>query len=513
MPESKSNTIPPERPRVHRKVILIATLLLAVSAMAADDPLQWHKTPEAYFMTTEEKAAWKKVASPEDAQKFIAEFRGKRGEQFQKDVRTLIDKADNQFKLDKTAGSLTQKGRVFMLLGAPNQSRTNRRADDSRAGIEGIPQVGGGNVGGIGGSQTPTDRLENQALMGTEWVYERDRLRPELGISQLKVDFVYDARRGFESISNLGNVEPHLQKAAELVSSLYIADTATRNAQRSQAAPAPAAAVAAPAAIDPLWSATAAPNGAVFTGDTFVSPREETFYAYNLYVPKSATAFADTTSGLLVTIVRNEAGQQVVSDRKQVTLSGYDSVSGARFVDHSFALPPGKYEGLFAFYTPDGSTLLGSHRTAFEIAPKDTPRASALFFTSRIDSLEKQESLDPFTFVATKYAVRADRQFRTADKLAFFTVISNPTGSPDPQIMQKMILTRDGKEFAKTPLEPAQLTQTGPNSFLVGNAFEPETFPAGHYKLELQVRDMNAPDGSALKTKGYVLTGEFDVVK
>ena len=89
---------------------------------------------------------------------------------------------------------------------------------------------------------------------------------------------------------------------------------------------------------------------------------------------------------------------------------------------------------------------------------------------------------------------------------------ANPTGSPSPNLMQKMTFKKDGKEFAKTPLEPAQLTQTGPNTFLVGNAFDPETFPAGHYTLELQVRDMNAADDSPLRKQGWVLTSEFDVV-
>ena len=479
-----------------RKITLIATVFLAVAAFGADDIMKWNKTPEAYYMTSEEKAAWKRVASPEQAQKFVDEFRQKRGEQFLKDVRTRIDIADKQFKLDKTIGSLTQKGRVFMLLGPPNQARSNREVAETREG----EAMMGGNI------------LENKAIIGTDWVYERDRLPAELGLSQLKVKFVYDARRGFESIDNLANVEPHLQKAAEIVSKAYIADTAQRTAQRAQTPAAQPAVAATPAAADPLWSNTPALNGAIVTGDAFLSPREETYYAYNFYVPKSATAFSGN-SGLLVTLVRNEAGQQVVSDRKQVELSAYDSASGARFVDHSVALPPGKYEGLFAFYSPDGTTLLASHRTSFVVAPKEQPRASALFLTSRIDTLDKQEPLDPFTFVATKYAVRADRQFRTSDKLAFFTVVSNPTGSPSPNLMQKMLFKKDGKEFAKTPLEPAQLTQTGPNTFLVGNAFDPETFPAGHYTLELQVRDMNAPDDSPLRKQGWVLTSEFDIIK
>jgi GWxTD domain-containing protein len=497
---------------VLRKITLIATVVLAVSVMGADDVMKWNKTPEAYFMSAAEKAGWKNVASPEQAQQFIDEYRRKRGEQFLKDVRTRIDIADKQFKLDKTPGSLTQKGRVFILLGAPTQSRSNRNVDDSRAGTAGIPQVGGGSTGAIGGSQTATDRLENQALIGTQWVYEKDRLPAELGLSQLKINFVYDARRGFESIENLGNVEPQLQKAAEAVSQKYIDDVTAQTARRAAPALQPATTSATPAAADPLWNVTPALNGAIFTGDAFLSPLEETFYAYNVYVPKSATTVSGN-SGLLVTLVRNEAGQQVVSERKQVELSEYDAASGARFVDHAVALPPGKYDGLFALYSPDGTTVLSSHRTSFEVPAKEQPRASKLFLTSRIDTLENQGPLDPFTFVATKYAVRADRRFRTSDKLSFFTIIANPTGSPSPNLMQKMTFKKDGKEFAKTPLEPAQVTQTGPNTFLVGNGFDPETFPAGHYTLELQVRDMNAPEDSPLRKQGWVLNTEFDIAK
>ena len=477
-----------------KNVLFAAAVAVAVPLFAADDnPLKWNKTPEAYFMTAEEKAAWKDVSSPQDAERFIDEFRRKRGEQFVKDVRTRSDIADKNFKLDKVKGSLTQKGRVYMLLGSPNTSRTNREVTDTRVGL------------------TPSNVLENKALIGTEWVYERDRLPKELGISQLKVNFVYDARRGFESIDNLAHVEPKLLRAAELISNRYIAATQSQTAQRAMmpADDSPAA----PAAADPLWNATPALNGALFTGDAFLSPREETYYAYSFYVPKSAAAFADWKSALLVTLVRNEAGRQVVSDRQQVDLDAYDDASGARFTDHSVLLPPGKYEGLFALYTPDGVSLLSSHRTAFEVAPPTAQRASGLFLTSRIEPLEKQDPLAPFTFVATRYAVRADRQFRAADKLAFFTIIANPTGSPTPKLMQRMAFRRDGKEFAKTPMEPAQITQTGPNTFLVGNSFDPETFPAGHYTIVLQVHDMNAPEGSPLRIPGYVLRSEFDIVK
>ena len=479
---------------MHAKNTLILTLLLAVSASlsAADDLMRWNKTPEAYYMTAAERAEWDKVASPDDARKFIDDYRRKRGEQFLKDVRTRVDLADAEFKLDKTPGSLTQRGRVWILIGSPSRSTTNREVDDSRASAPGdvfhkLP-------------------LSGRGLIQSQWVYDADRLAPELGMKSLTVKFQTDYARGYETIENPGFVEPYLTRVAEHVSGKYMADVRAQAAQRS----APSATVA--AAPDPLWNATPSLNGLTFTGDAFLSPTEEPFFAWSFYVPAGATAFGDWKSALLVTLVRDAAGQQIVARRDPVDLSAYDDL-GNRYVDRSVALAPGRYEGMFALYSPDGATLLASHRTAFEVAARDVPRATALLLTSRIDTLPTQLPLEPFTFVAMKYAVRGDRRFRLTDKLAFFTVIANPTGSPTPNLMQKMTFTRDGKDFARTPLEQAQLTQTGPNTFLIGTAFDPETFPAGHYALELQVRDLNAPEGSELRTKGYVLKSEFEMVK
>lgn len=475
---------------IMRKALLTTMLLaVAVPLFAADpDPLQWHKTPDAYFMTAQERAEWKNVFSPGDAQRFIDEYYRKRGEQFRKDLRTLIDVTDSKFRLDKVRGSDTERGRVFMLLGKPSTSRTNRDVEETRMGL------------------SPSNILENKALMGTEWVYERDRLPKGLGISQLKVNFVYDARRGFEVIDNMATVEPRLIQAAEVISAQYITATQNQTATRSMmpisdADPSP----------DPLWNATPALNGAVFAADAFLSPREEPYYAFTFFIPPGTPSFGEWSAALLVALVRDEAGQQVVSDRQRVELGEYDK-NGARYFDRSILLPPGKYEGFFALYSPDGASLLSSHRTSFEVAEPTAARASGLFLTSRIDTLEKQDPLDPFTFVATKYAVRADRRFTTADKVAVFTVVSNPTGSPTPKLMQRMVFRRDGKEFARTQLEPAQITQTGPNTFLVGNSFAPATFPAGHYSLVMQVHDFNAPEGSTLRIPGHVLTTEFDVV-
>ena len=155
--------------------------------------------------------------------------------------------------------------------------------------------------------------------------------------------------------------------------------------------------------------------------------------------------------------------------------------------------------------------MLASRRVQFAVPEKSAPRASAVLLTSQINELEKQGSLDPFTFVATKYAVKGNRRFRPAEKIGLFTVVANPAGDPQPSMTLKMTVSKDGKVVDRTPPEPAPLTQTGPHTWLIGTQFDPNTFKPGHYAIEVQVRDMKADKATDAYTKGYVSTAEFDV--
>jgi len=462
--------------------------LSALSAFAADPLLHWIKSPEAYFATTEELAKWKaEVVTPADAQKFIDEYWHKRGEGFRKEVHTRLEYADSKFSLGTTPGSQTAMGEVFMILGSPNEQKT------TRGGTMLAPSAGPNPMAG----RMQDSPVEQGANVTNTWVYKKDHLPADLGISELKVDFVTDVSRGKQIINNPGNVIPFLRKAAANLSA------------RAMLAATMTPAVSHPAGTDPLWNATPALNGAAFTGDAFVSPREEPFYATSFFIPNDATAFKEWKSVLAVSLIRDAAGKQVVASREQAELRPYDA-NGDRYVDRSFALAPGSYEGMFALYSPDGTTLLSSNRETFAVAAADQPRASKLFVTSHIDTLDTQGSLDPFTFVAQKYAVRGDRRFRTSDKIALFTVIT-ADGSPTPRLMQKLTITRDGKVIADMPLAPVEPTQTGPKTFLIGLGFDPGSFKPGHYSVELQVREFNASEGSELRSQSYDLNTEFDV--
>ncbi len=485
--------------RLTRAVAIVILAVAAVPLFAAS-PAQtslrdWINSPEAYFVTSEERALWDQtVSTDEKAKAFIDEYWQKRGDAFKREVMSRIEFADKQFGLGGIGGSRTAKGRIWMILGSPSSERTLRGAPDLS-----VP----------GGASLQNNTIEQRGRVTTQWVYRPERLPKEIGVPSLTVTFITDLARNFQNVDNLGQVEPALKKAAEFFARQHaLAPTGREHA----AAPAAPAAPGAPAGEDPLWKAQESAAGTFFTGEPYISPKEQAFYAVSFFVPKSAEPFAKLKSVLFVGLVKNAEGTTVANLREQADLAAYGD-GGDRYVDRSVALPPGKYEGMFALFTPEGTTLLASRRAQLDVPALKATRASSVLLTSQIDTLEKQFEFDPFTFVAIKYAVKGNRQFRPAEKVGFFTVVANPSGDPEPSMTLRMIVSKDGKVLDRTPPEPAPLTQTGPHTWLIGTQFDANTFKPGHYSIEVQVRDMKADKASEAFTKGYVRTAEFDVVQ
>ena len=484
---------------MNTNVRLASALLLffALPLLAADTPdfRAWINSPEAYFATNAERDEWAaKVHSKEDADRFIEEYWRKRGEQFKKDVRTRIEKADQLFGLAGKPGALTSKGRVWIMLGSPNREQSTRGNM-----IEGTAAAPG-----TARDQFQNSPLERGLVVTHRWIYQKDRLPKELNVPELIVIFQTNAARGHQTIENPGLIEPYLKRVAEYYVSRPLA------AAIAPAPAAPAEVTTGVQAEDPLWNAQDNPAGTFFASDAYIAPNEKPFYAVSYYLPQSATAFADVKSVLMVGLVKNEAGQQVAAVREQLPLKPYGSTTD-RYVDRSFALAPGKYTGSFALFTPEGTTLLANRRIDFEVPAPTATTVSQLMPTAQIDDIQKQQPLDPFTFVAMKYAVKGDHRFTLKDKVAFFTVISNPAGDTNPQLMMGMKIFRDGKLLHRIPPSPASLTQTGPHTWLVGPAFDPGTFEAGQYAIEVQLKDLNAPKESDAFAKGYLTRTEFRI--
>src|SRR5215813_9640801 len=112
--------------------VLLVSFLLAQSARDEED---WASSPEAYFLTGQERAEWKKLDSRDSRQKFIERYWLKRDptpgsekNEFRELVLGRIKIADQRFAIANTRGSRTSRGQVFIVLGNPARTQNQLTA-------------------------------------------------------------------------------------------------------------------------------------------------------------------------------------------------------------------------------------------------------------------------------------------------------------------------------------------------------------------------------------------------
>lgn len=102
-----------------------AILLFLVSACASAAGLSktykaWDKSPDAYFLTSEERAQWKNIHTDAEAEKFIGDYFARRGPEFPGMLKERVAIADKYFSAGKVKGSETLRGKVIIVFGPPS---------------------------------------------------------------------------------------------------------------------------------------------------------------------------------------------------------------------------------------------------------------------------------------------------------------------------------------------------------------------------------------------------------
>src|SRR5215212_1659309 len=125
-----------------RIAVAMVILLAAVSAFALSDQyVQFGKGPAQWIMTKDEAAQWKKIGTDADAQAFIDLFWAKRDttpgtpdNEFKDLFEARVKYADEHFAHGRTKGSMTDRGRVLIVMGSP--SRIQRTGSEPQATIQ-----------------------------------------------------------------------------------------------------------------------------------------------------------------------------------------------------------------------------------------------------------------------------------------------------------------------------------------------------------------------------------------
>jgi GWxTD domain-containing protein len=117
------------RTAIRRNSSLAILALLAASRLTADglSPQfkDWAKSPEAYFLTAEEKTQWKNVKDDGQAREFVERYYARRAPDLPQILKERIGVADKYFSAGKVKGSETLRGEVIILFGPPSELQQN----------------------------------------------------------------------------------------------------------------------------------------------------------------------------------------------------------------------------------------------------------------------------------------------------------------------------------------------------------------------------------------------------
>jgi GWxTD domain-containing protein len=103
----------------------LAALLFLVTVCASAAGLSktykaWDKSPDAYFLTSDERAQWKNIHTNAEAEKFVGDYFARRGPEFPAMLKDRIVIADKYFSAGKVKGSETLRGKVIIVFGPPS---------------------------------------------------------------------------------------------------------------------------------------------------------------------------------------------------------------------------------------------------------------------------------------------------------------------------------------------------------------------------------------------------------
>ncbi len=169
-----------------RKLAAVAVLVVTTSVFGgnaekkkAGNILDWGDSPQGYLMTVQERSEWETVHSEGEAATFIQNYWTRHGEAFHAELMNRIAAADKFLGLSQKKGSETERGRVFIVLGAPNRQKSDRN-DNVAPTVSGTPGVG---------AEGAKNSIEQRAFMTATWIYKPDRLPKDLNVAELTVIF------------------------------------------------------------------------------------------------------------------------------------------------------------------------------------------------------------------------------------------------------------------------------------------------------------------------------------
>ncbi|HSM14871.1 MAG TPA: GWxTD domain-containing protein [Thermoanaerobaculia bacterium] len=503
------------------------TLLLALAATAVAIPVraelspryvEWGNGPFQFLLTEAEAAQWSAISDDAAAEAFIRMFWARRDPDPQtpeNEARLEFERrvafADQRWTHEDESegvtvrGAMTDRGRVFLLLGPPRRMQAPGSERSAQGGDTGL------------GTSSPTDRTITSGAgpgkFGTggttdrvggaseeQWIYEGDE-KPEF-IKSRRLTVTFRAAAGDDPEMKLYNPERVLASLAEAVEravlhpGLTLADLPAAPAGLSLGDRAKGgwglAALDSEAPLEALRARLSgqAPVADDFRLDAHVFEASDGTWIVPFQV---ATAAGSEAGGAVVGELIDAGGESVLGFRSD---QGWQQSTDQRVVQATVIAPPGRYELRIGVEGPDGTVVWGRSQAIEVPEGVDGLWLSDLLLAEDIHPLEQAQGMyEPYRWQGVAVVPRGDRRFVQGRSLWFYVHVCGAqlAANGDPDL--KVVATLTGPKRFRGPLQ-ALPAKVGDECWVIAQALDlpADKFPEGDYELGLQVRDAVSGD-------------------
>ncbi|MGZ7032732.1 MAG: GWxTD domain-containing protein, partial [Thermoanaerobaculia bacterium] len=380
--------------RVFATAFVLSALAAGAFAALSDANTQFGKGPAQYLMSREEIAAWKNVKDDAEAQAFINMFWARRDptpttpeNEFRIEFEQRVKYADEHFTEGRTKGSMTDRGRVFLVMGSPAVVRRSAKPTTAL----GVPEPSTG----IGAPQPAQESAEKNMI----WVYDQAKTKVALPAPTVNVAFVDQFGNEVWRLDRSPGVDVNamLQRAAAAAVTNPNA-TGAPMAKTSMPQPAPVA-VATPVATtgaampttlksaayqsaiaDETAGKSTLKKGSTIAYTELLSPTGDYYVPLGIFVPKSVGLAADAVDTMFG-VVKDSSGNTVAvfEEPAKATPSNGDLLA-----DRTVILPSGKYTAVFGLAKGDQPVVVASGPLDLNTVTKDAGGTSKLILTNNI---------------------------------------------------------------------------------------------------------------------------------
>lgn len=475
----------------------LALLLSSLPGFAADlvKYKDWKKSPEyEYLITSGEEKEWKAVKTDADAEKLIALFWARRNPDpknpdnfFKQRFEKLVEYADKRFTLASgRRGSLTERGKLFILVGPP-------KTLSDQAGT--LPHPAGGTPGAPAPPENDPGTTLGESV--TTFRYEEKQLPAYASIKYLEVQFAVEQTRD-NIISRDGEVR-RLETAAakdalkfpdlkELTASVKVAATTSKPAD---VAPAPVSATA-NEALDAAIAKDA-------FGSLVLLPLAYRDGGIRLMMQIYLEGATPAEPARFAWLVRGKDGKEVA--RAEET-AGMQKVLKGVAVDRAIAVTAGEYDAAVVLIDASGAVAYSAKKSVKVDATPAEFGSSPLFLAIADLPAEGAKPESPFVFATRKFVARGDLKLKKTDGISFLLRLYNPGVDPATKkafVKRTLKIQPKGRAAVDLPVapdEPKDVPEAGTGVVVldmagavadnnIGDYFRP-----GDYTFKVVVEDM-----------------------